>query len=215
MPKITIVDYGMGNLLSVSRAFEHCGASVILTNSPDAIENAERLVLPGVGAFANGMAGLSSKALIDPVKRFSISNRPFLGICLGMQMMLDISEEFGIHKGLGLIDGKVMAIPPAVADGKPHKIPHIGWNSLLIPHIRKSWNDTIFADVAPEESVYFVHSFVVVPKNEENNLAYCEYNGIKLCAAIKSGNMYGCQFHPEKSGDVGLRIIKKFLTLAV
>jgi len=215
MSNVVIIDYGMGNLLSVCRAFEHLGAKVVLTDSGKTVENADRVVLPGVGAFADGMKGLRDRGLVDSIKKYALNNRPFLGICLGMQMMFEISEEFGNHKGLCLIKGRVVAILKTGAEGRPHKIPHIGWNSLLIPYIRKSWNDTIFADVAPEESVYFVHSFVVVPKNEENNLAYCEYNGIKLCAAIKSGNMYGCQFHPEKSGDVGLRIIKKFLTLAV
>ena len=124
-PVVTVIDYGVGNLFSVTKALERVGAEVILSSSPDDIANAQRLVLPGVGAFADGMRGLAERGLIEPIKRFAASGRPFLGICLGMQMMLDSSEEFGNHDGLGLIPGRVVAIPSIGAHGV-HKIPHIG-----------------------------------------------------------------------------------------
>lgn len=209
---VTIIDYGAGNISSVCRAFEHCGAETILTDSIEEIAKAERIVLPGVGSFADGMAGLRSRNLIEPIKQFASTGRPVFGICLGMQMLLDSSEEFGLHDGLGLISGKVVAIPRIGTNGKPNKIPHIGWNELLASG-KSSWENSIFRNVAPGYSVYFVHSFEVVPHRQENRLADCNYNGRTICAAIRSGSIFGCQFHPEKSGKVGLEIIKNFLTL--
>jgi len=210
--KVTIIDYGVGNIFSVCRAFEHCGAEVHLTDSITDINTADRLVLPGVGAFVDGMEGLRSRNLIEPIKEFAAARRPFLGICLGMQMLLDSSEEFGQQEGLGLIPGKVVAIPPTGLDGKLHKIPHIGWNELLVSEDAK-WDSTIFENIRPGSSVYFVHSFAVVPQLQVNRLADCNYNGRVICAAVRSGSVFGCQFHPEKSGVVGLEIITSFLNL--
>lgn len=211
-PKVTIIDYGVGNIFSVCRAFEHCGAEVLLTDSIDDIQLSERLVLPGVGAFVDGMAGLRSRNLVEPIKQFAATGRPFLGICLGMQMLLDSSEEFGLQEGLGLIPGKVVAIPATGTDGAPHKIPHIGWNKLLVSEDAK-WDSSIFEKIIPGSSVYFVHSFEAVPQLQINRLADCNYNGRLICAAVRSGAVFGCQFHPEKSGIVGLEIIKSFLNL--
>lgn len=212
MKKITVVDYGIGNLLSVTRAFEHFGADVSLAGTFDKILNAERIVLPGVGAFADGMAELRRRNFVEPLKQFAATGRPFLGICLGMQMMLDSSEEFGIHDGLGLVPGKVMSIPSTGIDGKHHKIPHIGWNELLLSG-NGDWENSILEDIHPGSSVYFVHSFAAIPTYSENRLADCNYNGRIICAAIKAGYMFGCQFHPEKSGEVGLSIIKNFINI--
>src|SRR5208283_5616772 len=163
MPRVTVIDYGMGNLLSVSRAMEHCGAEVLTTCDPERVAQAERLILPGVGAFADGMAGLRERRLIEPIREFARAGRPFLGICLGMQMMLDSSEEFGNHEGLGLVPGRVAAIPSTGVDGRPHKIPHIGWNKLLMPTPETSWENTILAGLSPGSSGYFVHSYAAVP----------------------------------------------------
>jgi imidazole glycerol-phosphate synthase subunit HisH len=212
MPRVTVIDYGMGNLLSVSRALEHCGAEVLTTCDPERVAQAERLILPGVGAFADGMAGLRERGLIEPIREFARAGRPFLGICLGMQMMLDSSEEFGNHEGLGLVPGRVAAIPSTGVDGRPHKIPHIGWNKLLMPTPETSWENTILAGLSPGSSGYFVHSYAAVPKYPEHRLADCDYNGILISAVIKSGSHYGCQFHPEKSGEVGLEILRSFIT---
>lgn len=214
IPRVTVIDYGIGNLLSVCRAFEHCGAEVLLADSPSDVESAERLVLPGVGAFTDGMAGLSTGGFIGPIRKYVKTGRPFLGICLGMQMMLETSEEFGVHEGLGLIPGNVVAIPCTGSNGKSHKIPHIGWNALLPPTPVADWKETILAGITPGIAVYFVHSFAAVPSNPAHRLADCDYNGRVISAAVKCGNLYGCQFHPEKSGEAGLRIINNFSAVA-
>ncbi len=211
IPKVTVVDYNMSNLLNVVRAFEHCGAKVYIAQSGQEIAKASRLVLPGVGAFKNGMKELNSCNLVEPIKVFGKSGKPFLGICLGMQMMLDNSEEFGNHPGLGLIPGNVVKISSTGKKGFAHKIPHIGWNKLLASEAYPNWRETIFSQLPKAASMYFVHSYVAIPKNKSNRLADCDYNGHLLCAALKSENLYGCQFHPEKSGQYGLKIINEFI----
>lgn len=213
MPSVTVVDYGIGNLLSVKRAFEYCGAEVVITDSIEKIENAERLVLPGVGAFKDGMDGLRKRRLIEPIKKFAKKNRPFMGICLGMQMMMEYGEEFGNHEGLGLIPGKVVKIQEINGSGVSHKIPHIGWNELIKP-AHQSWEGTILHGIEKDSAVYFVHSFSAKPIKKENNLADCSYNGLILSAVICEGLLFGCQFHPEKSGQIGLKIIKNFINLS-
>lgn len=205
---IAIVDYGSGNVHSVRRAFEHCGVEPVLTAEVAAIESAEKLVLPGVGAFGDGMRGLRERGLIKPILKFVKSGRPFLGICLGMQMLATTSEEFGIHEGLGIIPGRVVRIPPLDLEGKAHKIPHIGWAELLPA---TDWSDTMFDDTPEHSSVYLVHSFRFEPENDKDRLADCFYGGHRIAAAVRSANVTGCQFHPEKSGETGLRMIAAFL----
>lgn len=210
-PMVTIVDYGMGNLLSVCRAIEHCGALPRLTDSPADIADAERLVLPGVGAFKDGMNGLHERRLVEPVRAYCASGRPFLGICLGMQMMMETSEEFGRHAGLGLIPGSVVEIP-CESDGATRKIPHIGWNTLRATGV--PWDRSILAGLAPgTAAVYFVHSYAVSPLDRSSVLADCLYDGCRIPAAVQAGALHGCQFHPEKSGDTGLAIIRNFLAM--
>lgn len=213
MKQVTIVDYGVGNLLSVSRGFQKFGAEVNFASSAAQIESAQRLVLPGVGAFADGMQGLREKGFISPLREFAKSGRPFLGICLGMQMLLEEAEEFGRHEGLGLISGRVQAIPNVDISGRPHKIPHIGWSDLEIPNGATSnrWEGSILQNVKPGASAYFVHSFTAFPKDEKHRLADVYYGGQRISAALESGRLWGCQFHPEKSGEVGLSIIQAFL----
>lgn len=213
MSKVTIIDYGIGNLLSVRRACDYCGAEVDFTDSPGGIDKAEHLILPGVGAFADGMSGLRSRGLIEPIRKYAAQNRPFLGICLGMQMMLEVGEEFGKHEGLGLIPGIVTKIPDTGIDGRIHKIPHIGWNALSLPSDIADWTDTILQGVVPGSTVYFVHSFTAQPTHDSNRLSDCCYNGRVISATVRSGNLYGCQFHPEKSGKVGLKILNDFLNI--
>ena len=213
--KVTVIDYGVGNLLSVCRAFEHNGAEVITTESPIEISNAERLVLPGVGAFADAMQGLRARNLVEPIRHFAKTGKPFMGICLGMQMMLDESEEFGQHEGLGLIPGKVKQISGIDIMGAPHKVPHIGWNQLNLPkgYEVSRWRNTILETLPEGSSVYFVHSFTAVPTNTMHRLADVFYGGHVLSAVVQKGNLYGCQFHPEKSGPIGLKILKNFLSV--
>lgn len=212
MTEVTIVDYGIGNLLSVARAFEQCGASVKLCDDPVQLERAERLVLPGVGAFKDGMRGLEERGLGQAVRAFSLTGRPFLGICLGMQMMLDESEEYGSCRGLGLVPGKVVSIPATTSEGEPHKIPHIGWNELT-PAREGSWEGTMLAGVRPGTAAYFVHSFTAAPADPAHRLADTFYNGRLISAAIRKGNLYGTQYHPEKSGAAGLGMVRSFLAL--
>lgn len=211
MIEVTVIDYGVGNLLSVSRALEHCGARVTITSDVTAILRSPRVVLPGVGAYAEGMAALQSRGLDVVVREVAASGRPLLGICLGMQMLMDESEEFGVVPGLGLIPGRVVKIPATAVNGEAHKIPHIGWNELVSPVQGCSWQTDLLADVKLGEAVYFVHSYMAEPASAAHRLADCLYGGIPVTAMIKSDNVTGCQFHPEKSGDVGLKILRRFL----
>ncbi len=209
---VVVVDYGAGNLFSVCRALEHCGAKVQLASDAEAVLAAHRLVLPGVGAFSDGMASLHNLGLADAICGVAKRGAPVLGICLGMQMLLDASEEFGITSGLGLISGQVIPIPPTNIQGLKHKIPHIGWNDMVVSPGWESWDDSPLKFVQPGESVYFVHSFMVEPLDPRHRVADCQYGGRTVLAAIGRENVWGCQFHPEKSGEVGLRVLKGFLT---
>ncbi len=208
---MTVVDYGVGNLYSVRSAFEYCGAEVVFVDTPDEIASATHLVLPGVGAFADGMEGLNDRGLVEPIRRYASNGGKLLGICLGMQMLLSVSEEFGEHDGLDIIPGRVVRIPGVSAQGKPHKIPHIGWSALVNPTKESGWDGTILEDTNEGDEVYLVHSFTAVPESIEHRLANCYYDGCLISAAIQSGSVYGCQFHPEKSGKIGLRILSKFM----
>jgi imidazole glycerol-phosphate synthase subunit HisH len=214
MKRVTLIDYGIGNLLSVRRAFEHLGAEVSLSGSPEQLAGADRLVLPGVGAFGDGMKELQARGLVAPIQDYLLRERPFLGICLGMQMMFEASEEFGQHQGLGIIPGQVVAVPATGTDGRPHKIPHTGWSPLVLPPGRPGWEEGgLLAGLPPEAEVYFVHSFTAVPAEPTHRVADCHYDGRVIAAAVSRGPTHGCQFHPEKSGPVGLRVIANFLAL--
>lgn len=212
-PLVTVVDYGVGNLFSVSRAFEYIGATVELVDSAFKISNATHLVLPGVGAFADGMAGLHAKNLIEPIRKYAESGRPFLGICLGMQMMLEMSEEFGSHEGLGLIPGDVRALPAIGENGQRRKVPHVGWASLMPAQSDVAWTGTILAKLHSGDAAYFVHSYMAYPADIRYCLADADYRGSRITAAIRHGQLYGCQFHPEKSGPVGLQMLDQFVAL--
>lgn len=209
---VTVIDYGIGNLLNVVRALEHCGASVRLVDKASARDmDAPRLVLPGVGAFGDGMAELRARGFDELVKRFADTGRPFLGICVGMQMMFDASEEMGVHKGLGLLDGRVLPVPAVGVDGTPHRIPHIGWRPL--ENARDSWDGGVLAELQPHERVYFVHSFAAMPADRGVRLADVSYDGQTICAAVQRDNLHGCQFHPERSALPGLAMLQRFLAL--
>lgn len=208
-----IIDYGSGNLLSIMRAVKASGAEARLTGDPVEVSNASHLIIPGVGAFAECMARMKRKNLIDPLFECINKGAKILGICVGMQILFDESEEFGTHQGLGIISGKVVPVPAVGPDGKRYKIPHIGWSPLQRP-VNINWNGTILDTVEDGCSCYFVHSFMAVPDDEMKRLADTYYYGeIRICAAVHSGNIFGCQFHPEKSGEVGLSILLQFLKL--
>lgn len=207
--KVTIVDYGVGNLRSVSRAVVECQAEPILATKAAEVEAADMMILPGVGAFNSCINALESHGLRDAVLNVIAKGRPVLGICVGMQMLLEESEEFGRHEGIGLIPGKVNAISAIGANGRRHKIPHICWSGLQPAH--SEWQGTILDQIEPGEACYFVHSHAANPENDEHWLATCDYDGLTICAAVRKGNLVGVQFHPEKSGQVGLKILNNFI----
>jgi glutamine amidotransferase len=208
---ISVIDYGVGNLLSVQRGFDNCGAEVNFVSTPAEILTAEKLVLPGVGAFPNAMASLSNLGLVSAIQDFSLTGRPMLAICLGMQLLLDESEEFGKTEGLGLIEGLVTAIPNTDALGAKQKIPHIGWNELHTRQSNENWKDSVLNGLSSGAATYFVHSYMATPKNQENLLAYTPYGDTDVPAVITKNYVTGCQFHPEKSGEVGLSILRNFM----
>ena len=208
-PKISLVDYGLCNLYNVGNALEHIGAEITVIDKPQEIAKASHVILPGVGAYKNGMRGLSLRGLIDPLKEHIEKNRPFLGICLGMQMMLSKSYEFGEIDGLDIIQGDVTKIPNTNSKNRSHKIPHIGWNKIIIKN-NQSHHD-LLKDQDDKSSMYFVHSYKVNCSNNENIIATTDYNDVNITAIINKDNAYGCQFHPEKSGKYGLNILKQFV----
>lgn len=213
LPEVLIIDYGVGNLLSVQRGFEYCGAKVGISSDPDKIQKASHVILPGVGAFANAMDALHQRDLVEVIHQVVIKGTPLLAICLGMQMLLDESEEFGITRGLGLIPGRVVPIPSLTTEGQSQKIPHIGWSELHPAASIEEWKSSILEKIQDGESVYFVHSFMALPDNDNHRIADASYGGNRIAAVIAKDNVFGCQFHPEKSGDVGLRILRKFINI--
>jgi glutamine amidotransferase len=208
--EVVVIDYGVGNLLSVQRAFERCGVNVLLSADPEVILNADRVVLPGVGAFTSAMKALDELGLVSVICELDKSKVPLLGICLGMQLLLDQSEEFGEVAGLGLIPGRVIAVPHRTISGNVQKIPHIGWNALQPSNLGFGWENTLLHDTRSGEEVYFIHSFMAVPENASHRVADCLYGEHKISAVIARDHISGCQFHPEKSGESGLKIIKRF-----
>ena len=198
---VAIVDYGVGNLFSLKSSFAAIGVEVVVTDDPAVLSAADQIVLPGVGAFEDAAAKLRATGLVDVLKSLAASGKPLLGICLGMQMLFEKSYEYGEHEGLGLIPGAVRPIADVIpAD---YKIPHIGWNALCFKR-----ESPLFARIKDGDFVYFVHSYYAADCSE-SVIATAEY-GAELTAAVAYRNVYGCQFHPEKSGDVGLRILRAF-----
>ena len=197
-----IIDYGMGNLFSVARACEIVGITPDVTNDRKEIQKSDLVILPGVGAYAGAMARLRSLGLIDTLKGLATDGKPFIGICLGMQLMMRESEEFGIHEGLGLFPGKVVRLA-GTENGKPLKVPTVGWNRVLRA---SEWNGTLLSDTKETDYLYFVHSNHVQLDNPTDALAVTPFGDMKYCSAISRDNLFACQFHPERSREAGLRI---------
>ena len=198
---IAIVDYGVGNLFSLCSSFAAVGADAVITADPAVIREADKIILPGVGAFGDAAEKLRMSGLGEVVREEALAGKPLLGICLGMQLLFEKSYEYGEHDGLGLIPGAIRPIADVIP--KDYKIPHIGWNAL---HVCKS--NPILSRVREGDFVYFVHSFYAADC-EDAVIATAEY-GAELTAAVARKNVYGCQFHPEKSGTVGLEILRAF-----
>lgn len=206
---VVILDYGIGNVKSIANALIEIGAEPALSSDEKVIMRADALILPGVGAFQKGMLNLIEANLVHVIQEYVATGKPFLGICLGMQMLLEESEEFGITKGLGLIPGKVKKlILPA---GSSDKLPHVSWNEIYEPQTGR-WSNSLLELMEINTDVYFVHSFVAFPSNCENTLAVANYGNVDFCAAVKKDNVTGVQFHPEKSGKIGLKMLSNFLT---
>ena len=218
LKKITIVDCGMGNLFSIDRAIGYFDCQPIITSDSSKIASAERLILPGVGAFGKGMHELESRGLVDAIREFVKTERPLLGICLGMQLLMTKSYEFGLHYGINLIEGDVVRFQDPHAQGFSFKIPHVGWNKIVSPALKdngnalgdSTWGGTILDTTPPNSYFYFVHSYVVMPFNELHILAETEYGHNRFCSVVNKDNLFGCQFHPEKSGSIGLDLLKRF-----
>ena len=202
---IAVVDYGVGNLFSLVSSLSAVGAEAVVTGDGDVLRRADKIILPGVGAFGDAAAKLRATGLDAVIKEEAAKGKPLLGICLGMQMLLDKSYEYGEHEGLGLIRGEIRPISDVIPPDL--KIPHIGWNALNFTENRSP----LFKYIKEGDCVYFVHSFYAADC-DESVIATSEY-GIELTAAVQNGNVMGCQFHPEKSGQTGLDILKNFVSL--
>jgi glutamine amidotransferase len=206
---VGIVDYQMGNLRSVAKGVEKVGGRVIVSSDPEELSLASHLILPGVGAFGDAMRELNQRDLIPWIKDWIASDRPFLGICLGMQLLFDNSEEGGLQPGMSVLPGRVVRFDNDSFPGNEHrKIPHMGWNRVQ----SRIANDPMLSSISHDPYVYFVHSYYVVPDDPRVTWLSCDY-GQEFCAAVRVGNMLATQFHPEKSQTEGLQILKNFLTL--
>ncbi|MBA3754068.1 MAG: imidazole glycerol phosphate synthase subunit HisH [Nitrospira sp.] len=208
---IAIIDYGMGNLRSVHKAFAAVGHDAVVTRDPDILKKASHLVLPGVGAFADCMANLEQYGLLEPIRKGIASGKPFLGICLGLQLLFTESEEFGVHKGLDIVPGTVRRFPfrqssdtSTSSESRPLKVPHMGWNELTLERVAPP-----LQNVPTGTRVYFVHSYYVEPSNPSVIATTTDY-GRSFVSSIWHENIFACQFHPEKSQAVGLQIVKNF-----
>lgn len=202
---IAIIDYGAGNLQSVKKALDFIGAESVITDNPEVINACDKILLPGVGSFGDAMNSMTEKGLVETVKQNALSGKPFLGICLGLQLLFEESEESPGVKGLGIFKGKIKKFPSDMR----LKIPHIGWNSLSIKQ-----NDTIFKGIPENSYVYFVHSYYLHAEDETDIATVTNY-GINFHSAVGKDNIFATQFHPEKSGDVGLQILKNFASMEV
>jgi len=214
VPDVSIIDYGINNLKSVCKAFEKLGKTYEIVETPEKIESAKALILPGIGAFGVGMEGLRKRGILDKIKQKVNKGTPMLGICLGMQMLFSKSEEFGINEGLDLIPGMVVPFKkPEESQIKGYKVPQMGWNSLQCPESKDKgtqWKGTLLESIDEGSYLYFVHSFYPKATNDEDVVANAVYGDQEFCAVVKKGNVTGTQFHPEKSGEIGLNMLKKF-----
>lgn len=215
LPQIVIIDSGICNLFNVQRALTTVGAEVTITSRKKDILDASAVVLPGVGAFGAGMRSLDQHDLTDAILSFVKSGKPLLGICLGMQLLLTESEEYGQWNGLGIIRGRVRALRPPQPGEPPYKIPHTGWSPIEpsdSANRSTAWQGTVLDGVAPASHMYFVHSYVAEPEDARCCIARTSYGSDRFCAVINWKNVSACQFHPERSGEAGLQILRRFVT---
>lgn len=208
-PRVAIVDYGMGNLFSVRNACLAVGLDAFVTPDASAVEAADAAVLPGVGAFEDAMLALDSLGMVDALKRVASEGKPLLGICLGLQLLMERSSEFGHHAGIGLIRGDVVRFDAPMQGKRELKVPQVGWNRVVEARAG-AWSGTLLDAVDSGVYQYFVHSYYVRPASDDVVLARTSYGGVEFCSAASSGSVVACQFHPERSGAQGMRILERF-----
>ncbi|OFZ53998.1 MAG: imidazole glycerol phosphate synthase, glutamine amidotransferase subunit [Bdellovibrionales bacterium RIFOXYC1_FULL_54_43] len=207
--RIIIVDYQLGNLFSINNAMQKIGAPAEISSSPEAIASSDALIIPGVGAFGDAMNNMKRLGILEPIQKSVQSGRPLLGICLGLQLLLSESEEFGIHPGLGIIPGRVRRFPNKIARQKV-KVPHVGWNRIRVKDSGTAKRGFKLSDQYDGQFMYFVHSFYTDACDPADVVTETDYAGMPFCSSAARGNVFGCQFHPEKSGPVGLRMLKEW-----
>ena len=209
--EVTIIDYKVGNYFSLINALEYCGAKIKVSNNYNEIKKSEIIILPGVGSFKTGMKNLNDFDLINVIKEHAYNKKKLLGICLGMQLFFDESEEFGYKKGLGLIPGKIQKLPEKDQNGKNNLIPNISWNTInkVLENDKKGFVNNL----NDESFFYFVHSYFAIPKEKNNILAYSNFFNFQFTSIVNFENIYGTQFHLEKSGEHGIQLLKNFLKL--
>lgn len=207
---VVIIDYGRGNLFSVKQACEKVGLSAIITNDRHQVERANGIILPGVGAFGDAMDALNSLDLVSVIQDKIEAQTPFMGICLGFQLLFTESYEFGRNKGLNVVDGIVTRFENQNSDNSILKVPHVQWNTIEPPHKDCQWTDTAFRAILPGSYFYFVHSFYVKPVDEALILSTTSYGDQTFCSSIQRATLFGCQFHPERSGEAGIAVYRNF-----
>ncbi len=218
-PEVAIIDYGMGNLFSVQQACEHVGLRATITNSRPEIMNAAAVILPGVGSFGDAMETLERLDLVSALREVVASSKPFLGICLGMQLLMTESQEFGSHRGLGIVEGEVVHLEVSTEDSRALKVPQVGWNQIHAagsdhaPDGEPGWKSPLLNGIANGEYMYFVHSFYPKPVNEEVAVSTTQYGHLEFCSSLRVGSVFACQCHPERSGPQGLRVYRNLAGL--
>jgi imidazole glycerol-phosphate synthase subunit HisH len=216
--RAAIVDYGLGNLFSVLRACQHVGIEAATVTRPQEIEGAEAIILPGVGAFGDAMATLRRLELVEPLREAAAKGTPMMGICLGFQLFMSESSEFGQHEGLSLLPGKVVRLEHPMEEGRALKVPEICWNRIWRPRLSAepndlatdAWAHSPLNVIKEGEFMYFVHSYVVQPTDVTSVASTTRYGQVEFCSSVSTGNLFGCQFHPERSGAEGLRVYASF-----
>jgi glutamine amidotransferase len=208
--KVVIIDYKLSNLYSVQHACEYVGLSSSISSEKEAVAQADALILPGVGAFGDAMRNLHALDLISPIKDAVDQGKPFMGICLGMQLLFTESEEFGRHAGLNLIQGEVRKFPHQI-HGRRIKVPQVGWNRIFPPeHTLNPWQDSPLSGIQNGEFMYFVHSYFAAPDFSEDILSITDYEGVRYCSGVRKGNLFAVQFHPEKSAQEGIKMYRNW-----
>ena len=221
--RVTIVDYGLGNLFSVQQACEHAGMRTVITSSHREIKKADAVILPGVGAFGDAMATLARLDLVGALVDVAASSKPLVGICLGMQLLMTESNEFGHHRGLGIIEGEVVRLETSADDAGVNKVPQVGWNRIYpagadadrddFKAAGTPWKAPLLGGVADGGYMYFVHSYYPKPVDPEVVVSTTSYGSVEFCSSLRSGFVFGCQFHPERSGWEGMRVYRNLAKL--